>query len=71
MVGDKVVETENKLIVRATEEMLDWEKLEPILNELEEAAINAERDKIRKLLKHLVPQYNPNQTSSIRGKYNG
>jgi len=59
LVGDNVIETENKLIMRANEKMIDWDNLKPMLNELEEVAINAEHEKIRKLLKRIVPQFKP------------
>ena len=59
LVGDNVTETENKLIMRANEKMIDWDNLKPMLNELEEASINAEHEKIRKLLKRIVPQFKP------------
>ena len=60
LVGDNVTETENKLIMRANEEMIDWDNLKPILNELKEASINAEQEKIRELLIQIVPEFNPN-----------
>mgnify|MGYP000032286572 FL=1 len=50
--------TENKLIMRAEEEMINWDKLEPVLSQIKEAAINAETEKIYKLLTQLVPQFN-------------
>ena len=60
MVGDNVTETENKLIMSAQEEMIDWENLKPILNELNEASINSESGKIRELLIQIVPGFTPN-----------
>jgi len=60
IVGNNVSETENKLIMRAQEEMMDWEKLKPILDELNEASINAESKKIRELLIRIVPEFKPN-----------
>ena len=60
IVGNNVSETENKLIMRAQEEMMDWEKLKPILDELNEASINAEIKKIRELLIRIVPEFKPN-----------
>ena len=59
LVGDNTTETENKLIMRAHETMIDWDHLKPMLNELEEASINVEHKKIRKLLKQIVPQFKP------------
>ena len=60
LVGDNVTETDNKMIMRANEVMIDWDNLKPILNELEEASINTEQKKIRELLIRIVPEYNPN-----------
>ena len=62
LVGENVTETENKLIMRANEEMIDWKKLKPILNELNEASINNNYERIRELLKELVPEFNPQFT---------
>ena len=59
LVGDNVTETGNKLIMRAEEEMINWDKLEPILAEIKEVAINTDTEKIYKLLNQLVPQFNP------------
>jgi len=59
LVGNNVIETENKLIMRANEEMIDWENLKPILNELNEASINTELARIRELLIQIVPEFNP------------
>ena len=39
--------------------MINWDKLEPMLAEIEEVAKNIETDKIYKLLSQLVPQFNP------------
>ena len=39
---------------------MDWEKLKPILDELNEASINAESKKIRELLIRIVPEFKPN-----------
>ena len=38
--------------------MINWDKLEPVLSQIKEAAINAETEKIYKLLTQLVPQFN-------------
>jgi len=59
LVGDNPTETENKLIMRAQEEMIDWENLKPMLDELNEASINAELPRIRELLIQIVPEFNP------------
>jgi FlaA1/EpsC-like NDP-sugar epimerase len=59
LVGSKVSQTENKLIMRAEEKMIDWETLKPLLEELENASINNEHEKIRDLLQKLVPEFIP------------
>jgi FlaA1/EpsC-like NDP-sugar epimerase len=69
LVGNNVTETENKLIMRAHEEMIDWENLMPILNELNEASINTEMVRIQELLIQLVPEYNPNSQASKSKNY--
>ena len=60
LVGSNVTKTGNKLIMRAKEEMIDWENLKPILNELNEASINTDLARIRELLNKIVPEFNPN-----------
>lgn len=59
LVGSKVSKTENKLIMRAEEKMIDWETLKPFLEELENASISNEHIKIRELLQKLVPEFIP------------
>ena len=63
LVGGKFTLTENSLIMRAEEEMIDWDQLEPMLTKIEEVAINIENfsdnEKIINSLKQLVPQFNP------------
>jgi len=49
--------SENKLIMRAEEGMIKWDKLEPILNEIKNAAKNSETKNIYKLLSQLVPEF--------------
>ena len=45
--------------MHAKEEMLAWDKLEPLLVQIEEAAINSDTKKTYKLLNKIVPQFNP------------
>ena len=59
LVGENVSKTQNKLIMRAEEEMIDWEDLEPILTKLKEASIKSDQKQIRKILIELVPEFNP------------
>jgi FlaA1/EpsC-like NDP-sugar epimerase len=59
LVGGKSSLTENKLIMRAEEKMISWDKLEPMLAEIKAASIGSEIEKIYKLLEKLVPEFNP------------
>ena len=58
LVGDNATFTDNKMIMRAREKMTAWKELEPILDELKEAAINNNLKKIQQLLLKIVPEYN-------------
>ena len=60
LVGSNTSKAENKLIMRAKEDMLTWDILEPLLNKLEDAAINGDNKKVRELLIVLVPEFSPN-----------
>ena len=59
LVGDNVTKTENLLIMCAEEKMIDWKILKPLLNDLNEASVNFESAKIRKLLIEIVPEFTP------------
>jgi len=59
LVGGKFSLTENRLIMRAEEKMISWDKLEPMLAEIKAASIGSETEKIYKLLEKLVPEFNP------------
>ena len=59
LVGDNTLKTENKLILRAREEMVEWNILEPILDDLREAISNSKHQKTRELLIKLVPAFKP------------
>jgi UDP-N-acetylglucosamine 4,6-dehydratase len=50
--------TMNKLIMQANENMISWDKLEPMLAQIKEAAINADTIKIYEMLSEIVPQFN-------------
>ena len=60
--------TKNKLIRRAEEGMIDWDQLEPMLMEIEKVSNNIsefeDNDKLYKLIKKLVPQFNPQANGS-------
>ncbi len=59
LVGSNIAQTENDLIMRVQEEMIDLETLKPILNELKEASKNTDQEKIRELLIQIVPEFMP------------
>jgi FlaA1/EpsC-like NDP-sugar epimerase len=59
LVGDNTSETDNPLIMRAEEAMLNWTILKPILDQLQEAAISANYEMIRELLVKVVPEFKP------------
>jgi len=59
LIGDNVSETDNPLIMRAEEELLIWDELSPILDELQNAIIKCDQVKLRELLIKLVPGFKP------------
>jgi len=59
LIGDNVSDTDNPLIMRAQEDMLAWDDLEPILNSLQTAIKNCDQKKLRKLLIQIVPGFKP------------
>ena len=59
LVGENTLKTENKLILRAREDMVKWNILEPILDDLREAISSSNHQKIRDLLIKLVPEFKP------------
>ena len=59
LIGDNVSHTDNPLIMRAQEELLTWDELEPILNNLQAAIQDCDQHKLRELLIELVPGFKP------------
>jgi len=59
LVNENTFETSHPLIMRAEEEMIEWKKLEPLLNELKSASHDFEQLKIRALLMKIVPTFKP------------
>ena len=57
LVGEDSTKTENKLIMRANEEMIEWDKLKITLSMLNKALINTDLVMIQKLLKEIIPGY--------------
>jgi FlaA1/EpsC-like NDP-sugar epimerase len=59
LIGDKVSETNNPMILRAEEEMMAWGDLKLILDELEQAVDSGDHGKLRQLLIKAVPGFKP------------
>lgn len=59
LVGKEALMTDNKMIMRANEKMIDWDSLKPMLVLLKDASINNDIQKIRALLNQIVPEFNP------------
>jgi FlaA1/EpsC-like NDP-sugar epimerase len=59
LVGKNVTKTENDLIMRAEEIMIDWDNLKPTLTELEEVSTKFQNNRIREVLIQLVPEFKP------------
>ena len=59
LIGDNVSETDNPMIMRAKEEMLAWDDLKLILDELELAIDSGDQGKLRQLLIKAVPGFKP------------
>jgi len=59
LIGDNVSSTDNPLIMRAQEDMLDWSELTPILDDMREAIDDCDQEKLRALLIKLVPGFKP------------
>jgi len=57
--SDNVSKTDNSLIMRAQEDMLAWDDLEPILNDLQIAITDCDQKKLRELLIQIVPGFKP------------
>lgn len=60
LIGDNVETTDHERIMTASEVMLPWEKLEVIINELDDASHHFQHQKIRDLLMHAPLAYKPN-----------
>ena len=59
LVGTNVTNTENKLIMRAMESMIEWEVLKPLVLELEQACKNSNQQRAREILIKIVPEFSP------------
>jgi len=59
LIGDNVSGTDNPLIMRAEEDMLSWDDLEPTLSSLKNAIADCDQKKLRELLVQIVPGFKP------------
>jgi FlaA1/EpsC-like NDP-sugar epimerase len=59
LIGGNVSKTDNPMIMRAQEDMLNWNELKIILDGLEIATIDCSPDKIRELLTKAIPEFKP------------
>jgi FlaA1/EpsC-like NDP-sugar epimerase len=59
LVGHNTSVTDNRLIMRAEEDMLSWDDLKPLLVSLKKETQDCKQEKIRKLLIQLVPSFKP------------
>jgi FlaA1/EpsC-like NDP-sugar epimerase len=59
LIGGNVFKTDNPMILRAEEEMLAWDDLKLILDELKESVDSGDKVKLRQLLIKAVPGFKP------------
>jgi FlaA1/EpsC-like NDP-sugar epimerase len=59
LIGEKVIATDNKLIMHAEENFIAWESLEPIIKQLWDASLNSEQKRIREIITTIVPDFKP------------
>ena len=59
LIGDNVSDTENPLIMRAKEDMLTWDKLKILLDELHNLNDDFNHVGLRKILIKIVPDFKP------------
>jgi FlaA1/EpsC-like NDP-sugar epimerase len=57
--GQDVSKTQNKLIMSAKEQMIEWKILKPAIDQLQHYAIQSDQKKIRDLLLEILPEFNP------------
>jgi FlaA1/EpsC-like NDP-sugar epimerase len=59
LIGDNVKDTDNPLIMRAEEEGLSWNELNPVLEKLNNAITDCNQKSLRSLLVQIVPGFKP------------
>ena len=57
LVSGNFSSTDNQLIMRSEEKMINWDQLKPILCQIEEAALISDTKKIINLITQLVPEF--------------
>jgi len=66
LVGDNTQKTENPLIMRAEEIMIDWKLLKPILVKLRDSSISSNQEEIHALLTKIVPEFKPQDSVDVK-----
>ena len=64
LVGNNVQETEHNLIMRAEEKMIDWDELNPSINELYQASLENDLDLVISIIKKIVPEFVPKKINT-------
>jgi len=59
LIGDNATQTTHPMIMKAQEDKLDWFKLEPTLNQMQDALVHYDQIKLRELLTKIVPGFKP------------
>jgi FlaA1/EpsC-like NDP-sugar epimerase len=59
VIGMNISKTDNPMIMTADEEMIIWDRLKIIIDELEEAIDFGDHEKLRELLIKAVPGFEP------------
>jgi len=65
LIGANTSITHHQRIMRAQENFISWNNLEPMITELEAAVKSENSESIREYLKRIVPEYIPYRNSSI------
>ena len=59
LVGENTFKTDNKSIMRAQEEMINWQDLNLLLEKLKNSLKRSEYEKIREILIEIAPEFSP------------
>lgn len=65
LIGDNPLPTDHPRILRAREEYRPWDELRGVLQSLERAAQNGDREDMARLLRQLVPGYHPERAQAL------